>query len=371
MLIRACLLSLFIGLGVAAPGLGQFKANDADGAGGATVKSGSPDSPTKPVPDDSSDGAARSGRAAPNPRETLTAPDREGMVECERGMVIKAVGGSFRNVVGTTAIPGDVPGEQRVRVVAEEVPPGATVRYKTLEGATRQVTFALPSLAAGQKVRVAVTFEVELLPSPPVPPDALRFKAPGSGNLDRKLASYLAPSPLIESNRAEVSNLAQEVAGDKSTSWEKARAINAWVYENIKFEMPAQLGRQSVLETIEKHTGVCAEKNSLAVALLRASHIPARLVRVASTTSYEHCYYEFYLTGVEGAKAWFAGDASASFSLDPRIGSRGRIILQKGDSLVVQDPKTNKKVKQRFLETSLAGFPNTPGARLELEVIGR
>ncbi len=292
------------------------------------------------------------------------------VVRCQRGLVIKAEGSAFRHIVGTMAVPGDWPGQQRVRVVKEELPPGATVSYRTLEGQTRQMTIRLPSLAEGAEVRAVVTFEVELLPTPSLPSDVPGFAAPAVKKLDRKLAACLTPSPLIESNRPEVRELAEKVAGAQATVWDKAKAVHAWVYENIKFVAPAELGRQNVLETLRQGTGVCAEKNSLVVALLRALQIPARLVRITSATDWDHCYYEFYLVNGEGTGVWFAGDASTRPALDPWLAPQ-RVVLQKGDSVTVTDRRNGRKVKQRFLESTLSGLPNSPSGRLGLRMIGQ
>ncbi|MGA2621564.1 MAG: transglutaminase domain-containing protein [Thermoguttaceae bacterium] len=388
-----CLLVAILGLCAARPGLGQF--SDTEPAKTKAGQTGKPALPpggpagaapkSDPSPAEPAAGAAEGTPHAPSvpppsspqPVEPPAVADDQGKLRCQRGMVIRAVGGSFHAIVGTMAVPDNLPGEQQVRVVAEDIPPGASVRYRTLEGGTRQMAISLSSLAAGKQVRVAVTFEVAVLPAAPLPADLAEYTAPDPARLDRKLAPFLAPSPLIESNRAEVTRLAAEITADQKTALEKIKAIHAWVYENIKFELPAdprelsEVGRQGVLETIKKRSGVCTGKNSAAVGLLRAAKIPARLVRVASSASYEHCYYEFCLLDGEGHPAWIAADASATAQLQPRIGSRGAVILQKGDNVLVPSPRGTSRVRQRFLETTLSGLPNTPGAKLELKMIGQ
>ena len=325
----------------------------------------------QPTPGGFFDAPRQSRFATPTPAPGDAEPaTRAKVVQCQRGLIIKAVGGTFRNVVGSMAIPGEWPDEQRSRVVKEDLPRGATVSYKTLEGGTGQMIVEFPTVPPGEEIRAVVTFEVELFPPPPVPTDALGFTAPEAKKLDRKLWGYLLPSPLIECDRPAVKDLSQQVAGGKTTSWEKAQTIHAWVYSNIKFVAPAELGRQNVLETIRKRTGVCAEKNSLVVALLRAEHIPARLVRISSATDFEHCYYELYLVDDQGNGCWFAGDASNAPALEPQIRKPG-IVLQKGDSVTVIDPKSPRKVKQRFLETRLSGMPQTAGAKLDLKMIAQ
>ena len=369
--VRFCLLSLMLAILLCGAARGQFSAPPADRADDDKKPAEAAEPPVKPIAQGQPHRAKVDELPAPELPEAARTPDGGGVLQCRRGMVIKAEGGGFRDIVGSMAIPADLPGEQKVRVVNEDLPRGATVRYKTLEDFTRQMVIAMPSLTAGKEVRAVVTFEVEVLPPAAIPPDAAEFTVPATAKTDRKLAQYLAPSPLIESNNAAVRGLADEIAGDKAGTWEKLRAIHAWVYENIKFEMPKELGRQGCPKTIEKRSGVCAEKNSLAVALLRASQIPARMVRVASTAKFEHCYYEFCLAGKDGTETWFAGDASATAALQPRLGSQGHVILQKGDNLLVQNPKGKTKSKQRFLETTLSGMPRSPNAQLKLEMIGQ
>ena len=361
MLVRSCLFILAMGLCLAMPAHGQFKDDGVAKPKTRPTESPAVDPPQAPSP-------AQPTSAEPD--SVVGAPPEGGTVRCRRGMVIRAQGGTCRSIVGTMAVPANLPGEQEVHIAAQDIPTGASVKFRTLEGGTRQMVISLPSLASGQEVQVAVAFDVVMHPWPTVPADAAQFSAPNPAKTDRKLTPYLLASPLIESNHASVARLAAEIIGDKDGAWDKVRAIHAWVYQNIAFKMPPKLGRQSVLETIEKRMGVCAEKNSLAVALLRASRIPARLVRIASTTSYEHCYYEFYLVAADGTGVWFAGDASKTPTLEQRVGSKGRIILQKGDNLVVPSPMAKGTVKQRFLETTLAGLPSSAGARLELEMIG-
>ena len=119
-------------------------------------------------------------------------------------MVLKAEGGAFKNLVGTVTVPGDWPGQQRVRVVKENLPSGAAVDYKTIAGVGRQMMVKIASAPAGREVRAVVTFEVERLTPPPLPEDLSGFHAPDAKSMDRKLAICLLPSPKIESDNPKV-----------------------------------------------------------------------------------------------------------------------------------------------------------------------
>jgi transglutaminase-like putative cysteine protease len=219
----------------------------------------------------------------------------------------------------------------------------------------------IPGLADGREARAIVTYEIQSLQAA-VPQDTKRLTAPDPAKLDRKLAVHLAPSPHIESNDPALRKAATETTAAAATAWDKVAAVHAWVHGHIKYE--ANEGKvQSIAETLQQGNGDCDEMNSLAVAMCRASGIPARLVRIP-----KHCVYEVYLLDGEGQGHWFCGDASRAGAIAPQAFSGG-IIMQKGDNISVTDPKTRRPAKKRFLEETATGLPQTPGARLEMRLI--
>jgi hypothetical protein len=115
--------------------------------------------------------------------------------------------------------------------------------------------------------------------------------------------------------------------------------------------------------TLSVRSGVCAEKNSLAVAMLRAQGIPARLVRIPG-----HCYYEVCLLDGEGQDRWFSGDASTEPTITPSGAAKG-LILQKGNSVSIIDPATKKRTTGRFLAETATGVPQGRGAGLQFQPI--
>ncbi len=67
--------------------------------------------------------------------------DKPGAVAVQRwsiGMVVTAQGSAFHRIVGTITVPTDWP-DQRVRVVDEDLAPGATVSYQMIEDTARQM----------------------------------------------------------------------------------------------------------------------------------------------------------------------------------------------------------------------------------------
>jgi hypothetical protein len=275
------------------------------------------------------------------------------------GMVFQAQGGSVKNVSGTVTVPADWPGQQRVRVVKEVLPPGATVTYKKIEDVGRQMMVRVPFALPGREVRAVVTFEVQRLVPPPMPQDTEHFSVP---KRQKQTVAYLSPSPRIESDAAPVRKAAEAAVGDRQNAWDQVKAIHEWVYQNIKFAGGLE-NVQTAVKTLSLRTGVCAEKNSLAVAMLRAQGMPARLVRIPG-----HCYYEVYLLDGEGQGHWFSGDASTAATISPSGAAMG-MILQKGDNVSIIDPTTKKKTKSRFLAETAGGTPQSRGATMQFQPI--
>ena len=301
--------------------------------------------------------------------ERIVASERAGEIRYERGMVIKADGGGFRNIVGTRTVPMEWPDQQSVRVVKEELPPGATITYSTLEDVGRQMLVKIPFLAAGRETRVVVTFAIQPLPTNPLAdPAALRM--PAASALDRKLSAYLAPSPFSESDDPGVRQMAEEVASGQTIAWEKVQAIHAWVKQNVKFTPSAGKERGAAQTLRTRTTSDEADPKSLAVALCRAQGIPARLVVIARPGGSDHCYFEFCLADADGDGHWLAADATVEASLWPAKAARS-VVLQKGDNVTIIDPQSKRRVKHRFLADSLQGMPQVRDARLQLQLISR
>ncbi len=91
----------------------------------------------------------------------------------------------------------------------------------------------------------------------------------------------------------------------------RSQAIHRWVHKNIEFAGDME-NVQTCMTTLQLRRGVCAEMNSLNVAMLRAAGFPARLVRIPG-----HCYYEVYLLDGQGTGHWLSGDASKDATIAP------------------------------------------------------
>ena len=67
--------------------------------------------------------------------------------------------GACVGLYGYVPVPFDWP-EQQVKVLHEEISPGATINYQTIDGAVRVMTFKIAHLEAGQEAKALVTFEI-------------------------------------------------------------------------------------------------------------------------------------------------------------------------------------------------------------------
>ena len=87
------------------------------------------------------------------------------------GVIVTAVGGPCRGLVGYVPVPIDWP-EQEVRIVEEEFPRQAKVIYQTVDDTVKMMVVRIPMLQGGTTVEATVTYEVRR--SAILPPDDTR-----------------------------------------------------------------------------------------------------------------------------------------------------------------------------------------------------
>lgn len=118
-------------------------------------------------------------------------------------------------------------------------------------------------------------------------------------------AEYLKPTSLGPID-GEVKKLADTITKDKHTVLAKARAIYDWCCSTM-YRDPTTVGcgKGDVCELLRKPGGKCTDISSVYIALCRAAGVPAREVfsvrlgkkAVEDTTTYQHCWAEFFLPG--------------------------------------------------------------------------
>lgn len=276
------------------------------------------------------------------------------------GVVLVSSGGALHSLTATVTVPMDWP-DQRVRVVEEDLSPGVKYSFQAIGDLGRQMVVKVPHLSAGSEARAVLTFEVKRVCQPP-PQSTEGFVVPDPKKLDRKLAPFLAPSPYIESNSTQVKTAAGQIVAGKERAWERVKAIYDWVQEKVKYEDNQGKRVLSAVEAMQSGKGDCDEITSLFVALCRAAGIPARTVRVP-----RHVYPEFYLLDDQGQGRWFPCQSAGtpSFGYMPDL----RPILQRGDNVLLPDPRTKKRTRYRYFPENVTGFPVGAGGAVQHKLV--
>jgi len=251
-------------------------------------------------------------------------------------------------MVATAPVPGDWP-EQVVRVVKEDLSPGARLDFKMVAGSVKQMIVTFPHIPAGEEAKAIVTIEIRR--STILPPDHTdQYKFADARKLLPGIKQYLAPSPFNECRHPKVIAQAKKIAPEEKKAWDKVEAVYDWTREHVKYENGPLRG---ALFALNEGRGDCEEITCLFIALCRALDIPARTVHVP-----DHCYPEFYLVEkVDGKKKghWFPCQSAGSkaFGGIPET----RPILEKGDNF--PNPQ-NRREHCHYLPESVTGAGGKP-----------
>ena len=90
------------------------------------------------------------------------------------------------------------------------------------------------------------------------------------------VAVYLKPTPLVQSDDPKIKDLAARLTEDAATEHAAVTAVLNWVIDNIKYKSP--IPNYDAVWTLSTGHGNCQNYAHLAIALLRARGIPARIV---------------------------------------------------------------------------------------------
>ena len=117
-------------------------------------------------------------------------------------------------------------------------------------------------------------------------------------NLDHEVLPFLAPSRHCESDK--LTEFALATFGNLLNDYSKARAINDWIFTNIKYTISSTNASTSATDTLQNKSGVCKDFAHLGIALCRALDIPARYFTgyaAALNPPDFHACYEVYING--------------------------------------------------------------------------
>jgi transglutaminase-like putative cysteine protease len=95
-------------------------------------------------------------------------------------------------------------------------------------------------------------------------------------DLPSETLMYLAPSRYCESDK--LSNLVQDIVGDREPGHDQVQAISAWIYRQLVYRGDSDPAPVSATEALNRGDGVCRDFAHLGIALCRALSIPARII---------------------------------------------------------------------------------------------
>jgi hypothetical protein len=117
----------------------------------------------------------------------------------------------------------------------------------------------------------------------------------------------LAATPFIQSDHPNIRRQAAKITGALTSDWDKAVALNNWVFKNVD-KIPT-ISLPSAVDVLAQRRGDCNEHTYLFTALARAAGLPAR-VRVGLV----------YLNGAFYYHAWPAVFVDRWHEMDPTFG---------------------------------------------------
>ncbi len=144
------------------------------------------------------------------------------------------------------------------------------------------------------------------------------------------VARYLEPERDRQSRDPSISRLAQDITGGSQYTHEAANAILTWIADNLTFDTSITV-KSDALSALQYRKAFCVGYSNLAVALLRAAGIPARVAHGYLPPGYEwgfskeywgvkvndggfHAYLEIYYPD----RGWVFSDAEHSHNfVDP------------------------------------------------------
>lgn len=233
-------------------------------------------------------------------RESIQLPDGESV----QALRVETTLGGFTTVAWVNDRNEVLRAETAIGIVLERIAPAQAVRYYTRRPAGNEPqartplvvpelpdSFAVPTTgripgrdAEFMRVRVEGV-DPERIPgdlpwqqrtgdtfrlSRPELPDDIR-KSP----IGMEHETFLLSDPFITASAPAVRELAAELARTADNPWDLARNINQWVYREISKERVITL--PSAADVLKQRRGDCTEHSLLAVALMRAAGIPARV----------------------------------------------------------------------------------------------
>ncbi len=126
-----------------------------------------------------------------------------------------------------------------------------------------------------------------------------------SGNIPpEKISVFLTPSPLIQSNHAQIKTQVKKIIKPTDTAVQKAKKIVNWVYRHV--EKKPVLSVPNALEVLKNKVGDCNEHAVLTTAMFRAAGIPAQ---TEAGLVYQRGRFYYHAWNVVYLGQWITADA--------------------------------------------------------------
>jgi hypothetical protein len=262
------------------------------------------------------------------------------------GVVVNAVGGPCRSIVGYVPIPMEWP-EQTVKVVERDVTPSVRVSYQTVGETSKLMIVRMPWVPAGETAKAVFTFEINRSMQL-APEDKAAFVLTSAKDLGPALRRYLGSSPKIEVQNEAIRKAAKEVGANSTRAWDRVEALYDWMRTKVSYKtgQPVKGAAAALKDGFGNHD----DMSSLFVALCRAAEIPARTVWVP-----EFSYAEFYLKDKKGEGHWLPCSPAGTKAFGEMLDTKP--VLAKGDNFVAP---YDSHEHQRYIKETLTGAPASP-----------
>lgn len=147
-------------------------------------------------------------------------------------------------------------------------------------------------------IRFTIKYRAKVAVNPILIDENELLKTSSLINLDHDVLPFLMPSRHCESDK--LTEFALATFGNLPNDYSKAKAINDWIFTNIKYTTASTNASTSATDTLQNKSGVCKDFAHLGIALCRALDIPARYFTgyaAALNPPDFHACFEVYING--------------------------------------------------------------------------
>ncbi len=194
-------------------------------------------------------------------------------------------------------IPADSYGSQHLRSHSLSVTPYADVTRQHADPFGNRI-FEMEMLQADDSISFEVLMTVESKLATHVRPLVSR----------RSIDQLLKPTRLTKAD-VNIEDIANQLQGETSDSYELAQGISDWVYRTMRYESAVTTVETTAIEALKLGRGLCQDYSHLMLSICREAGLAAR-------------YVSGHLLGEGGSHAWVevilpTADGYSAFAFDP------------------------------------------------------